>query len=349
MDFVHLQEEDTKIKGEKMTKVMKVIALGSLLASSALYAAGTAGCVGCHGANFEKVAMGKSKVVKDMSKADIIAALKGYKDGSYGGAMKGLMKGQVASLDDAAIEAMAAEIKGGGAAPAAAAAPAAEGPLVVDINKEANSAENVAKDDLGNKKVVTEEVLGLRKTNLYAEEAETEGMAAQYSSAAPGTSQRIERAFQDAPPMIPHSVEGMLPIKTGNNQCVGCHAPEAAAGVGAVPIPPSHFTDFRPKHKLEGQDFTKSIDNYKNEIAISKKKDTLVQARFNCSQCHAPQSTGALAVSNTFEGGFSDADGKSASNWYERMDDALDTVGDASYVTAEDLANKNSAAGSLDH
>ena len=94
-----------------MTKVMKVVALSSLLASSALYPAGTAGCVGCHGANFEKAAMGKSKIVKDMSKEDIITSLKGYKDGSYGGAMKGLMKGQVASLDDAAIEAMAAEIK----------------------------------------------------------------------------------------------------------------------------------------------------------------------------------------------------------------------------------------------
>jgi len=88
-----------------MTKMIKVAAVGALLASSALHAAGTAGCVGCHGANFEKAAMGKSKVVKDMSKEDIIASLKGYK------AMKALMKGQVASLDDAAIEAMAAEIK----------------------------------------------------------------------------------------------------------------------------------------------------------------------------------------------------------------------------------------------
>jgi len=94
-----------------MIKMIKVAAVSALLASSALYAAGTAGCVGCHGANFEKAAMGKSKVVKDMSKEDIIASLKGYKDGSYGGAMKALMKGQVASLDDAAIEAMAAEIK----------------------------------------------------------------------------------------------------------------------------------------------------------------------------------------------------------------------------------------------
>jgi len=219
---------------------------------------------------------------------------------------------------------------------------------VVDINKEANSAANLTKDDLGNKKEVTEAALGLRKTDLYAEEAETEGMAAQYSTAAPGTSQRIERAFQDAPPMIPHSVEGLLPIKTGNNQCLGCHMPEVAPSVKAVAIPKSHFVDFRPKHKLEGQDFTKSIDNYKNDVSI-KKLDKLSMARFNCSQCHAPQSTGALAVSNTFEGGFSDKDGKSASVWYDNMNNDLDTVGDASHITADDLANKNSAAGSLDH
>jgi len=78
-----------------MTKVIKVIALGSLLASSAAYAVSTAACAGCHGQHFEKVAMGKSKVVKDMSEADILVALKGYKDGTYGGAMKGLMAGQV--------------------------------------------------------------------------------------------------------------------------------------------------------------------------------------------------------------------------------------------------------------
>ena len=131
---------------------------------------------------------------------------------------------------------------------------------VVDINKEANSAANLTKDDLGNKKEVTEAALGLRKTDLYAEEAATEGMAAQYNTAAPGTSQRIARAFQDAPPMIPHSVEGLLPIKTGNNQCLGCHMPEVAPSVKAVAIPKSHFTNFRPKHKLVGQDFTKSID-----------------------------------------------------------------------------------------
>jgi cytochrome c-type protein NapB len=305
-----------------MTKIVKVIALASLLAPT-LYGASTAGCKGCHGANFEKKALGKSKVVKDMTKDEIMTALKGYKNGSYGGAMKGMMKGQVASLSDGDMEAMATEITDGGAtAPAvkteAPKVDAKETPVVVDINEKVNTADRLAKDDLGNKKVVTESVLGLRKTDLYSEEAETTGIKTEYSSDAPGTSQRIARAFQDAPPMIPHSVEGLLPIKAGNNQCLGCHMPEVAPAVKAVPIPKSHFTNFRPTHKFDGKQFEKSIDNYKNEIAISKASDKLSMARFNCSQCHAPQSKGDLAVSNTFQGGFSEKDGKSGSSWLDQ-------------------------------
>ncbi len=67
-------------------------------------------CASCHGAAGEKAALGKSKIIKDMSVAQIITALKGYKDGSYGGAQKGLMKGQVVSLNDAQIAAIAAHI-----------------------------------------------------------------------------------------------------------------------------------------------------------------------------------------------------------------------------------------------
>ncbi len=67
-------------------------------------------CAGCHGANFEKKAMGVSKIVKDLSKDDIIKALKGYKDGSYGGSMKGIMKAQASALDDATIEAIANKV-----------------------------------------------------------------------------------------------------------------------------------------------------------------------------------------------------------------------------------------------
>ncbi len=69
-----------------------------------------AACAACHGKDFEKKAMGVSKVVKDMSKADVETALKGYKDGSYGGNMKTLMKGQVSAFDDAKIKAISEQI-----------------------------------------------------------------------------------------------------------------------------------------------------------------------------------------------------------------------------------------------
>ncbi len=92
---------------------MKKVLLAGLMVmgiSSVAFADGAAAykkCAGCHGANGEKVALGKSKIINQMSKADIVAAMNGYKDGSYGGPMKGVMKGQVASLGDADIQAIA--------------------------------------------------------------------------------------------------------------------------------------------------------------------------------------------------------------------------------------------------
>jgi len=88
----------------------RLVVAASLLTACVAFANPYAKCIGCHGANGEKVALGKSKVIKDMTKADFIAAMKGYKDGSYGGPMKGLMKGQAASLSDADIEAIANQI-----------------------------------------------------------------------------------------------------------------------------------------------------------------------------------------------------------------------------------------------
>ena len=61
---------------------------------STIYAA----CAGCHGTNGEKVALGKSKIIKGWSADKIESALNGYKDGSYGGTMKAIMKGQAVKL-----------------------------------------------------------------------------------------------------------------------------------------------------------------------------------------------------------------------------------------------------------
>ena len=86
--------------------------VGSLTAVSAANGADIyKKCASCHGATGEKKALGKSEPIKGWSATKTIAALKGYKAGTYGGAMKGLMKGQVMSLDDAKIEAVAKHIE----------------------------------------------------------------------------------------------------------------------------------------------------------------------------------------------------------------------------------------------
>ncbi len=89
---------------------MKKIILGTIITAAALMATNYAPCAGCHGASGEKAALGKSLVIKGWAADKTIAALKGYKDGSYGGAMKGVMKGQVTRLSDADITDLANQI-----------------------------------------------------------------------------------------------------------------------------------------------------------------------------------------------------------------------------------------------
>lgn len=85
------------------TLVVSGLACTAFADASALYKR----CATCHGANGEKAALGgKSKVIKNMTKAEVTAALKGYKAGTYGGVMKGMMAGQVKNLSDADMEAI---------------------------------------------------------------------------------------------------------------------------------------------------------------------------------------------------------------------------------------------------
>ena len=319
-----------------MTKVIKVMAL-SLLAASALYGASTAACTGCHGQNFEKPALGKSKVVKDMSKEDIVKALKGYKAGTYGGAMKAMMKGQVAALSDADIDSIAASIKGVGAKASTKLAVKEEAEAtqavakVLDINAKVADKARLDKEDLGNKKVVDETVLGLRKTSLFNENVAPQEIKG--DRPAPGTAPKFERAYVNAPPMIPHSVEGLLPITQKNNQCLGCHMPDVAKGVGATPIPPSHFTNYRPTTVLKDGELVKEgkTVGMKGEmgnvsdivIAKAKKSDKLYQGRFNCSQCHAPQADVKTAVGNTFKSDGLTDEFKTHSNLINMMNDGV--------------------------
>lgn len=156
-------------------------------------------------------------------------------------------------------------------------------------------------------KTVSEESLGLRTTNLYSEDTTT-GDKTQYGSKPAGSSTKIARAFENAPPMIPHDVEGMLPITIDNNQCIMCHDPAVAESMGATPVPKTHLTSFRPETKLTSDGVMlqegKHLENTIDIKTVEKPLDSLAGARFNCSQCHAPQSEGTKAPKNNFSSEF---------------------------------------------
>jgi cytochrome c len=88
------------------------ISIGIIILSSSLLANNLTSCIACHGSNFEKSALGKSKIVKDMSKEEIEEILIGYKNKTYGGPMKGVMLGQVFNKTEDDLRDIATSIKG---------------------------------------------------------------------------------------------------------------------------------------------------------------------------------------------------------------------------------------------
>ncbi len=90
-------------------------------------------------------------------------------------------------------------------------------------------------------------------------------------SAEPGEATPRPAAHPEAPPVVPHSVDGMLPITREENACTGCHVAENAADAGAPAIPASHLAD----GALDGR-------------------------RYLCVSCHVPQTDAAPLVENRF-------------------------------------------------
>ena len=83
-----------------------------LLASSTLLmadgAASFAKCAGCHGKNGEKAALNKSAIITGQDAAKTVVQINGYKAGTLNQhGMGGMMKMQVASLDEKAIQEVA--------------------------------------------------------------------------------------------------------------------------------------------------------------------------------------------------------------------------------------------------
>ena len=174
----------------------------------------------------------------------------------------------------------------------------------------------------GGNQLISETSLGLRKTDLYSEN-NVEGSKGVFDAPAPGQSQVLERSFENAPPLIPHTVEGFLPIKKGQNMCLSCHMPNVAPAVKATSIPASHFMNFRPKIKEVNGKVVAYKDNDKGNTVTLQTLENLSNARYNCSQCHVPQADITVEVKNTFVADFRDEDLKNKSNFAEVVDEGV--------------------------
>lgn len=124
--------------------------------------------------------------------------------------------------------------------------------------------------------------MGLSKTSVFDT---PDPKVYQYDKTPPGESKVLPRAYLNAPPQVSHDVADFLPITAQTNMCVACHNQPAMWGKklkknDPTPIPPSHYTDLRN--------------------APGKVTENLINARYNCNQCHVPQTNAPALVENTF-------------------------------------------------
>lgn len=142
---------------------------------------------------------------------------------------------------------------------------------------------------------------GLRKAGLENEN-KVNLADINYSAAQPGEAKTYDRSYENAPPLIPHDVADMLPITKDNNTCLSCHDKAIAKDVGATAIPATHYYDFR-KNKSTG--------------------DVISDTRFNCTQCHVPQSDAKPLVGNSFKPEFKNNQLKKQSNLIDVINEGV--------------------------
>jgi len=142
----------------------------------------------------------------------------------------------------------------------------------------------------------------LRSASDVMDEEEVKLVDINWTKPAAGEAQKYERSFENAPPMIPHDLEGLIPITADNNMCVSCHMPEVAKDVGATPIPKSHLYSIRNKKDLEGK---------------------LSDDRFNCTTCHVPQANVEAKFKNNFKPEYRDANSTSRSNLLDVLNEGV--------------------------
>jgi cytochrome c-type protein NapB len=168
---------------------------------------------------------------------------------------------------------------------------------------------------------ISEHEMGIVNSDVQSDgEGLLTGMP-EYSQTAAGASETIERAFENAPPMIPHMTDGFFPITKDNNICLTCHMPDKAEEVKAIPLPESHFTNFRPDIVLA--DGLYKVDAEEGQVVAKDLGNDLSSAFFNCSQCHAPQANVTIDIKNTFEKVFRDVNDKERSDLKSKITEGI--------------------------
>ncbi len=150
-------------------------------------------------------------------------------------------------------------------------------------------------------KAISDADLGLRNAPLNNDD-KVKLQDFKYGDKAPGESKVFDRAYENAPPMIPHDVEGMTDFTQDTNLCLDCHLPENAKGTPATPVPKSHLYDLR-----NSKDVTDGISD----------------SRWNCTQCHAPQAQLKPLVGNNFKPEYRNKKSKNNSNLLEVINEGV--------------------------
>jgi len=107
--------EATKVAAKEAAEKTKEVAkdVKEAVTPKASAPAAFAKCAGCHGKDGKTKALGKSEIIAGQAKADLVKKIGEYKAGTRNvSGMGGLMKGQVAGLSDADIDAIATYVSG---------------------------------------------------------------------------------------------------------------------------------------------------------------------------------------------------------------------------------------------
>jgi len=171
----------------------------------------------------------------------------------------------------------------------------------------------VACNDKSSNEGIEDDELGFINADVTSEDTEFK-FRAEYAPERPGESAKINRAFENAPPLIPHTTSGFFPVKYDRNICLSCHMPEKAKEVEAVALPETHMANIRPQLVLVNGIYQNPIE----EIAVHK-LDKLNNAYFNCSQCHSPVTNVKIDITNLFTPEFREEFGISTSDLIKRI------------------------------